>query len=372
MLTKGIGLIGLGSITDVHTTAYAKFGLPLVAGYDPAPAARERFAQRCPDVRLYASLDELLADPRVAVVDVATPHYRASRVPVLATVAAARKPAFIQKPLAMTYADALEIADAFEKAGVPTMVNQNMCFTPGALGLPHLLLEDKVVGAPFLAHLELRFRFDCAPEHWFGKDERWWTIGLTVHHLGLLQMLFGPPVQVYAVTGKDPAQPGVTHDGYGHLVMTYATGLHLTLLSTGTYYGLHPIGHTHEQLWVQGPLGIIDWTPQDGYAVTLRANLDSDEPAQRTQVAGKWFPDAFGLGMAHFQQALAAGAAPLCSVQDNLYVMAVIEATYRSTQEKRAVDLTEIMGDRYDSSYGSGWFHGYRAWQPPAIPANAG
>lgn len=68
MLTEGIGLIGLGSITDVHTTAYAKFGLPIVAGYDPAPAARERFAQRNPDVRLYGSLDKLLADPRVAVV----------------------------------------------------------------------------------------------------------------------------------------------------------------------------------------------------------------------------------------------------------------------------------------------------------------
>jgi len=86
------------------------------------------FAQRNPDVRLYASLDELLAAPGVGVVDVATPHHRASRVPVLATVAAARKPAFIQKPLAMTYVDALEIADAFSAAGVPATVNQNMEF----------------------------------------------------------------------------------------------------------------------------------------------------------------------------------------------------------------------------------------------------
>ena len=239
MQPQGIGLIGLGSITDVHTAAYAKYGLPVVAGFDPLPTARERFAQRCPSVTLHANLDDLLADPHVAVVDVATPHHRASRVPVLETVAAACKPAFIQKPLAMTYADALEIVAAFEAAGVPAMVNQNMCFTPGALALPQILIEDRLVGEPFLAHLELRFRFDCPPDHWFGKDERWWTSGLTVHHLGLLQMIFGPPARVYAVVGKDPLQPGVTPEAAGVIHSDFERGfIRAEVISYETYVRL--------------------------------------------------------------------------------------------------------------------------------------
>ena len=80
---------------------------------------------------------------------------------------------------------------------------------------------------------------------------------------------------------------------------------------------------------------------------------------------GSWFPHAFGLTMAHLRQALAAGRAPLSSVQDNLAVMAVVEATYRSGAEHRAISVEEIMGDRYQADYGPGYTHGYSEWQPP-------
>ena len=69
--------------------------------------------------------------------------------------------------------------------------------------------------------------------------------------------------------------------------------------------------------------------------------------------------------MHHFQQALQAGIDPLCSVQNNLYVMAVIEATYRSAATHEAVTLRSIMGDRYVPDYGPGWLHGHRAWEQP-------
>jgi hypothetical protein len=45
--------------------------------------------------------------------------------------------------------------------------------------------------------------------------------------------------------------------------------------------------------------------------------------------------------------------------------MAVIEATYRSSSEHRAVAIEEIMGDRYDPGYGAGYTHGFREWTPP-------
>jgi hypothetical protein len=70
--------------------------------------------------------------------------------------------------------------------------------------------------------------------------------------------------------------------------------------------------------------------------------------------------------MAHFRQALAARRTPLCSVQDNLNVMAVLEATYRSGAEHRVVEVAEIMGDRYDPAYGTGSSHGFAGWTPPS------
>lgn len=373
MKYTGIGSVGLGSITRQHHAGYAHYGLPIVAGFDISPQARAAFAQNQPQAKVYDTLDALLNDPNVAFIDLATPHHRSSRLPVLEKIAKARKPVLIQKPLGMYYRDALEMVQMLEANGTVGMVNQNMCFTPAGLALPPLVVDQQVVGNPFFAHMELRMCFDCQPNHWFGKDERWWIIGLNVHHLSLLQLLFGPPEQVYAITGRDPMQPGVLHEGYGHLVLTYPSGLQVTFLSTGTYYGTQPKIHTKEEFWIQGPTGILDCTPEDGLTLSLRSDKDKPERDERTRAIatpGQWFPNAFGLVMAHLQQAVAAAAAPLCNVQDNLYVMAVMEAAYQSAASRRAVALAEIMGSRYQRDYGPGWLHGYRQWQPPVPVAD--
>lgn len=363
----GIGQVGLGGITNAHRSGYRVFGMPLVAGCDPNPAARAHFHEAEPDAAVYEDLDALLADPRVEVIDLATPHWRQTRIPLLERIAAAGKPVFIQKPLASTYADALEAVEILEKAGVTGMVNQNMSFSPGALTLARQVVDEHVIGDPFYAELHLRLRFDTAAEHWFGKDERWWTIGCTVHHLGVVHQVLGPPETVFAVTGTDPKQPGVTHDGYGHMLLRYANGLSVAVLSTGAYYGRDQGTWFAERSYFQGPDGVIDWHVEQPYWLTKRASDEPQGPLVNDEVAveGKWFFDAFGLGMDHLQYCVQAGRAPLCNVQDNLYVMAVCEAVHRSSAECRAVKLAEIMGTRYDANYGPGWKHGAADWPRP-------
>jgi predicted dehydrogenase len=366
----GIGQVGLGSITVPHRAGYRLYGQPVVAGFDPDPAARARFSADAPGAAVHASLDELLADPSVGVVDLATPHHRATRLPVVEQVAAAGKPFLVQKPLAMSYPEALELVDVAEAAGVVGMVNQNMCFTPSAIALAKAVVGDRVVGEPAYAQLLCQYQFDTDYHPWFGKDDRWWTAGLSVHHLGLLQMLFGPPESVYALTGHDVAQPGVTVDGWGHLALRYPSGLQLMLVSTGTYYGTEEVRHGNEAVWVQGPDGIVDWRPEGDVVLSTRSASGIERRSTPPHTRGSWFPHAFGLTMAHFRQALAAGRTPLCSVQDNLGVMAVVEATYRSGAERRAVGLEEIMGSRYEPGYGPGYTHGFSQWEPPVAAAD--
>lgn len=367
MTTRGIGQIGLGGITVLHREAYRLYGQPVVAGYDPDPAARERFAADTPGATVHTSLESLLADPRVEVLDVAVPHHAPVRRPVVAAAAAARLPMLLQKPFAETYADAVDMLDLIEAAGVPAMVNQNMCFTPGALPLVDALMKERVVGEPDLAVVTLQYQFDTDYHPWFGRDRRWWTGALTVHHLGLLQLLFGPPESVDAAIGRDVAQPGVTHDGYGMLLLRYPSGLAVQVTSTGTYYGTDQVPHGDEKVWVQGPAGLVDWRPAGGLDISVRA--DGGIARRRVPSAGPWFPDAFGLTMAHFRQALERGVEPLCSARDNLHVVAVIEAAYRSGAERRSVRLDEVMGDRFDPHYGTGWSHGFGDWTPPTARA---
>ena len=363
----GIAQVGLGGITVHHRAGYRLYGQPLIGGYDPSSEARDRFVADSRGATVYQSLAELLADPRVGVIDLATPHHRPTRLPVIQEIAAAGKPILIQKPLAYSYAEATELADIIRASGGVAMVNQNMCFTPGTLHLIDALMKERVVGEPSFAQFTLQYQFDTDYHPWFGKDDRWWTLGLTVHHLGLLQLLFGPPETVYAVTGRDLSQPGVSHDGYGHMLLRYPNGMSVAVTSTGTYYGTHPVPHHNEQLWIQGPKGIIDWRPEGDLDVSHRSAVPGE--IERTRLAsgadGPWFPNAFGLTMAHFRQALAAGQVPLCSLEDNLYVMAAVEAAYTSSSENRVIALSEIMGERYASSYGTGWSHGFSEWSSP-------
>lgn len=364
----GIGQVGLGGITVAHRAGYRRFGQPIVAGYDPDPTARERLVADTPDATAHDELDALLADPAVDVIDLATPHHQSSRLPVLERIAAAGKPVLIQKPLAMSYDEALELVQVCESVGLTAMVNQNMCFTPSALTLERVLLDQDAIGVPTYAQVQMQYLFDVGGHPWFGKDDRWWTVGLTVHHLGLLQLLFGPPRTVYALIGQDKDQPGVSTDGYGHLALTYPDGKHVLMVSTGTYYGTNSIGHTNEQVWIQGPNGVIDWRPQSELTVSRRASSGSSEIVREVfspTLQGTWFPDAFGLAMTHFRQALANDRAPLCTAADNLYVMAVIEAAYKSGAEERAVRLDEVMGERYNPTYGPGWWQGFHGWTAP-------
>jgi predicted dehydrogenase len=55
-----------------------------------------------------------------------------------------------------------------------------------------------------------------------------------------------------------------------------------------------------------------------------------------------WFPHAFIGVMEQLQYAVESGTAPALTVEDNVKTMALVEAAYRSIEEKRPVRLSEI------------------------------
>jgi predicted dehydrogenase len=177
--------------------------------------------------------------------------------------------------------------------------------------------------------------------------------------------------------GRDAGQPWVTGEGYGNLTLRYPSGFDVAITSTGTYYGVMPVDHHHEHVWVQGSHGVIDWSPSGEWTLSRRAGeppasgswtVGGGAPVVRERHAppiGSQWHDAFGLALSHLDQAVAAGLPPLCSIHDNLYVAATMEAAYRSNAERRAVALEEIMGERFDPNYGPGWARGHVDWTVP-------
>ncbi len=103
---------------------------------DPSSEARERVAGRFPQARLTGDLDEVLADPALDAVALATP------VPTHADFAVrvleAGKHCFVEKPLAQSVADAERAVAAAEAAGRVLMVGHLLEYHPGVQRLKQL------------------------------------------------------------------------------------------------------------------------------------------------------------------------------------------------------------------------------------------
>jgi predicted dehydrogenase len=132
-----LGVAGLGYWGPNIARNFAELpGCELTWCCDPSELARERTAARFPETRVVADLEEMLADPALDAVAVATP------VPTHADVAirvlAAGKHCLVEKPLAQSVADAERVLAAAHAAGRTLMVGHLLEYHPGVLKLKEL------------------------------------------------------------------------------------------------------------------------------------------------------------------------------------------------------------------------------------------
>jgi predicted dehydrogenase len=111
-------------------------GCELAYCCDPSEEGRSRVAAMFPQVRMVADFDELLADPDLEAVALATP------VPTHAALAVrvleAGKHCFVEKPLAQSVADAERAVRAAEQSGRLLMVGHLLEYHPGVQKLKEL------------------------------------------------------------------------------------------------------------------------------------------------------------------------------------------------------------------------------------------
>ncbi|MBV9120067.1 MAG: Gfo/Idh/MocA family oxidoreductase [Chloroflexi bacterium] len=123
-----MALAGLGvASTQVLPAMEEMPGVEIVAGADTRPEARDAFAARYGG-RVYASIDELCRDERVDAVWVSTPNQFHCEHTLLACEAG--KHVVVEKPMALTLADALRMVDAAAQAGVRLLCGHTQSFNP--------------------------------------------------------------------------------------------------------------------------------------------------------------------------------------------------------------------------------------------------
>lgn len=315
----GIGMIGLGGISSVHVRAYREWDLSVVAGCDVTPEGRatgSRFG-----LQVFEEPEDVAGHPDVHVLDVTVPHEFSTREVLLERVVGFGKPIVIQKPLANTLAEATELVEIAERAGVPLMVNQNSIFVP-AFQAAHAMIQEGVIGEPYLCLIKNR-SWVHMDHPIYGRRERWVLASMGIHHLALLDHWFGPWSRVDAIMGRDRSQEGVVGDTWSSVNIGFECGVCANVLNDWSIRDDNRFAHPREEVVVQGDRGTL--TVQGN---TIR--VDNGAGEEVTQVVGEWFPQAFGNLMVHFLTSLREGTPFLCSARDNLRVIGLMEAAYRS------------------------------------------
>jgi predicted dehydrogenase len=206
----GFGLLGTGLIAPFHAKALqASEVAELVAASDVAPDPLAAFCAQF-GCRSCATLEEMLADPNIQVVNVLTPnhlHFDA----VMKSIGAGRH-VLIEKPPAMSLREVDQMMAAARAAGVQVGVVLQCRTRPSIQAMRRAIAEGRFGK---LLHADMYMKWFRSAEYYrlaAWRAERRSGSGVTIaqafHYIDLLQYLAGPVRRVDARM-NNLAHPGV-------------------------------------------------------------------------------------------------------------------------------------------------------------------
>ncbi len=344
--SHAIGAIGAGAImADQHLEAYRIAGFPVVAIASRTRANATAVAERYGIETVHDSPSDLILDPRIEIVDIAFPPDTQPELIRLALAQPHVRAILAQKPLALSLDEAIALRDEAAAAGKILSVNQNMRYDQSIRSLKQLL-DRGALGEPVFAAIDMH-----AVPHWqtfLAEYDRLTLANMSVHHLDALRYLFGEPTEIYTAGRPDPRTEFAHTDGIVASTLRFDNGV-LAVSREDVWGGPRQTGYDSDFFisWrVEGTAGVargtIGWPTGEPSTISFASAHETDGKWVSPEWETHWFPHAFIGVMEQVQHALDSGDAPALTVADNVRTMALIEAGYRSLDERRAVRLDEF------------------------------
>ncbi len=337
---RKIGICGAGGIVDgAHLPAYKKAGLEVVAIFDTDNAKAQDVAKRHGIPIVYKTLAELLADPKVEIVDIAVPA--AAQPEIFAQVAAAKKHILAQKPFATTVAAGEAMVKQAKDAGIIAAVNQQLRFEEG-VAAAHKMVELGWIGT--VSNFSINVNLITPWELWpWAKDlERLEVMLHSIHYHDLIRWFLGDAKTVFCAAGRTAGQfpKGETRTISTALYSNGVTSLvHANHVNRGgDNYAEYRIDGDKGS--IRGTLGLLYDYP-NGRVDTLEVNSQvvPTDGWMPYPVTTRWFPDAFIGTMGSVMDAISTGAPLRASVADNIGTLKMVEALYKSMDTAVSVEL---------------------------------
>ena len=326
----GWGIIGIGNIVR-STMAPAMVAEPecdLVAGVSRDQGRADAFAREFGARFAYTDYVEMLANPEVKAVFIATPNvFHAGQV---IAAAAAGKHVLCDKPLAINVADARAAVEACSEAGVELGINFHNRHLPWVKDVSRLI-ADGIIGQVEMVQMQVA----SGPRHYenWRADPGMAGLGsvhnVGVHGLDFLRVLLGSdPIEVMAMFDVTPGTGAVEmlaliqlRFGNGALVQYNANERLRDPLNDIVIYGTggRIVGRSFTRSRSDGELAVLT---ESGETITRY-------PA----------PEAHRLALAAFTGAVLREEEPSPSGVDGLRSAQICDAIDRSAREGRLVQV---------------------------------
>lgn len=299
------------------------------------PASAEVFCREHKIV-LRDSYEEILRDPRIDAVVLATPHSQHEAQALAAT--AAGKHIFVEKPLTLDLGSARRVAEAARQAGIVLAVGLNRRFHPSFAELRSRAQAGRLgrIIAMVAQHTTSTAQF-IAPNNWRAAAEEapggaFTAVG--VHSVDHMIELAGQVRDVRCVTARN--YPGQTDDTTTIMLrfVSGASGLLFCSVATATNFEFTVYG-TNGLAEISRPdLSRLRFAPPDAVAPTGPIPAPPDESLQFSGV------NTLHAELTAFARAIGDRTPYPVPMEDVLHGMAVFDAVVQSANSGEIVGVT--------------------------------
>jgi predicted dehydrogenase len=335
----GIAVVGAGYWgPNLVRNAQATPTLQLTYLCDLDEARARRVLGGYSTVRVSSNLQEVLADPSVRAVAVATPA--ATHVDIALAALAAGKHVLVEKPLASTWADGNKVVQAAEEAGLVLMLDHTYCYTPAVAHLRDMVRGGELGELQYVDSVRInlgRVQSDV--------DVVW---DLAPHDLSILDSLLPDGVRPVAVAahGSDPL--GCGQACVAHLSIDLSNGaiahVHVNWLSPTKVRTTIVGGSRRTVVWDDlNPtqrLSVYDRSVEtcDSSTLGLEARNQARVSYRIGDMVAPALPEKEALRsmMAEFAAAITENRPPLTDGRSGLRVLALLEAASGSLRANGA------------------------------------
>jgi len=211
-----VAIVGCGRISDLHEMGYRRReDARIVAVCDTKRQNARTKAKAWGVDKVYTDYQKLLADPEVDLVELLVPHHLHAEMTVAACEAG--KHVSVQKPMALTVAEADRMITAAERAGVRLRIYENFVFYQPYVRARQMI-EMGEIGEPQMIRLhvntgmqESAWKVPLGAWMWRFDEKRCGGGPLVFDHgyhlFSLARYLMGEAERVYAWIDRSPVVP---------------------------------------------------------------------------------------------------------------------------------------------------------------------